>query len=60
MFLCAGTRSGARVRSGIWKQDKMFGRPFDVRFGNPDSVRLAGSFGMPAWRCESADDFGAC
>jgi acetolactate synthase-1/2/3 large subunit len=40
-----------------WKQDKKFGRHFDVGFGNPDFVRLAESFGMPAWRCASADDF---
>ena len=41
-----------------WKQDKQFGRHFDVGFGNPDFVKLAESFGMPAWRCDSADDFG--
>jgi len=40
-----------------WKQDKKFGRHFDVGFGNPDFVRLAESFGLPAWRCSSADDF---
>jgi acetolactate synthase I/II/III large subunit len=40
-----------------WKQDKKFGRHFDVGFGNPDFVALAESFGMPAWRCGSADDF---
>jgi acetolactate synthase-1/2/3 large subunit len=40
-----------------WKQDKRFGRHFDVGFGNPDFVRLAESFGMPAWRCASAGDF---
>jgi acetolactate synthase-1/2/3 large subunit len=40
-----------------WKQDKKFGRHFDVGFGNPDFVRLAEAFGMPAWRCSSADDF---
>jgi acetolactate synthase-1/2/3 large subunit len=40
-----------------WKQDKKFGRHFDVGFGNPDFVKLAESFGMPAWRCGSADDF---
>jgi acetolactate synthase-1/2/3 large subunit len=37
-----------------WKQDQKFGRHFDVDFGNPDFVRLAESFGMPAWRCASA------
>src|SRR5205085_5051065 len=42
-----------------WKQDKKFGRHFDVGFGNPDFVKLAESFGMPAWRCSSAEDFAA-
>jgi acetolactate synthase-1/2/3 large subunit len=41
-----------------WKQDKKFGRHFDVGFGNPDFVKLADAFGMPAWRCGSADEFG--
>jgi acetolactate synthase-1/2/3 large subunit len=41
-----------------WKQDKKFGRHFDVDFGNPDFVKLAESFGIPAWRCTSAADFG--
>jgi acetolactate synthase I/II/III large subunit len=40
-----------------WKQDKKFGRHFGVEFGNPDFVRLADSFGMPAWRCSSAWEF---
>jgi acetolactate synthase-1/2/3 large subunit len=40
-----------------WKQDKKFGRHFDVGFGNPDFVKLAESFGMPAWRCASAEEF---
>jgi acetolactate synthase-1/2/3 large subunit len=39
-----------------WKQDQKFGRHFDVDFGNPDFVKLAEAFGMPAWRCTSADD----
>jgi acetolactate synthase-1/2/3 large subunit len=42
----------------VWKQDKKFGAHFGTDFGNPDFVRLAESYGMPAWRCESADDFG--
>jgi acetolactate synthase-1/2/3 large subunit len=42
----------------VWKQDKKFGRHFGVDFTNPDFVKLAESFGMPAWRCESPDDFG--
>jgi acetolactate synthase-1/2/3 large subunit len=41
----------------VWKQDKKFGRHFGVDFGNPDFVKLAEAFGMPAWRCQSADDF---
>ena len=40
-----------------WKQDKKFGHHFGVDFGNPDFVKLAESFGMPAWRCGSAEDF---
>jgi acetolactate synthase-1/2/3 large subunit len=40
-----------------WKQDKKFGRHFDVGFGNPDFVRLAEAFGMPAWRCAAAEEF---
>jgi acetolactate synthase-1/2/3 large subunit len=42
----------------VWKQDKKFGRHFGVDFTNPDFVKLADSFGLPAWRCESVDDFG--
>jgi len=42
----------------VWKQDKKFGEHFGVDFTNPDFVKLAEAFGMPAWRCESADDFG--
>jgi acetolactate synthase-1/2/3 large subunit len=41
----------------VWKQDKKFGRHFGVDFTNPDFVQLASSFGLPAWRCESVDDF---
>ena len=26
-------------------------------FGDPDFVKLAEAFGLPAWRCSSADDF---
>jgi acetolactate synthase-1/2/3 large subunit len=40
-----------------WKQDKKFGHHFDVGFGNPDFVKLAEAFGLPAWRCAEADDF---
>jgi acetolactate synthase-1/2/3 large subunit len=42
----------------VWKQDKKFGEHFGTDFTNPDFVALAASFGMPAWRCESVDDFG--
>ena len=42
----------------VWKQDKKFGEHFGVDFTNPDFVRLAEAFGMPAWRCEAVDDFG--
>ncbi|MGB9184238.1 MAG: acetolactate synthase large subunit [Solirubrobacteraceae bacterium] len=41
----------------VWKQDKKFSRHFGVDFGNPDFVKLAEAFGMPAWRCSSADEF---
>jgi acetolactate synthase-1/2/3 large subunit len=40
-----------------WKQDKRFGRHFGTDFGNPDFVRLAEAFGLPAWRCGSVEDF---
>ncbi|MDX6707237.1 MAG: acetolactate synthase large subunit [Solirubrobacteraceae bacterium] len=40
-----------------WKQRQRFGEAFGTSFANPDFVRLAESFGMPAWRCASADDF---
>ncbi len=46
----------AQFGSIVWKQDKKFGRHFGVDFTNPDFVKLADSFGCPAWRCESADD----
>ena len=42
----------------VWKQDNKFGEHFGVDFTNPDFVRLAESFGMPAWRCEGVDDLG--
>ncbi|ADB54257.1 acetolactate synthase large subunit [Conexibacter woesei] len=43
----------------VWKQDKKFGRHFGVDFTNPDFVMLAESFGLPAWRAESIEDFAA-
>jgi acetolactate synthase-1/2/3 large subunit len=42
----------------VWKQEKRFGRHFGTEFTNPDFVRLAESFGMPAWRCEAVEDLG--
>jgi acetolactate synthase I/II/III large subunit len=41
----------------VWKQDKRFGRHFGTDFGNPDFVKLAEAFGMPAWRVASVEDF---
>ncbi len=41
----------------LWKQEKKFGRHFGIDFGNPDFVKLAEAFGMPAWRCASAPEF---
>jgi acetolactate synthase-1/2/3 large subunit len=42
----------------VWKQDNKFGEHFGVDFTNPDFVRLAESFGMPAWRCQATEDLG--
>jgi acetolactate synthase-1/2/3 large subunit len=42
----------------VWKQEKKFGRHFGTDFTNPDFVKLADAFGMPAWRCAAVDDFG--
>ncbi len=39
-----------------WKQRNEYGRPFAVEFGNPDFVALALSFGMAAFRPDSAAD----
>jgi acetolactate synthase I/II/III large subunit len=41
----------------VWKQDRRFGQHFGTDFTNPDFVKLAESFGMPAWRCEATEDF---
>ena len=43
-----------------WKQRRRFGRTFGTDFGNPDFVAFAESFGIPAWRCETASDFAKC
>ena len=42
----------------VWKQDKRFGAHFGTDFTNPDFVKLADAFGVPAWRSESAAQFG--
>jgi acetolactate synthase I/II/III large subunit len=42
----------------VWKQDKKFGSHFGTDFTNPDFVKLAEGFGIPGWRCDSADEFG--
>jgi acetolactate synthase-1/2/3 large subunit len=47
----------AQFGSISWKQDRRFGRHFGTDFTNPDFVGLAKSFGLPAWRATSADDF---
>ena len=50
-------REDHRYGSIAWKQERKFGARFGTDFDNPDFVRLADSFGLPAWRCESAEDF---
>jgi acetolactate synthase I/II/III large subunit len=39
-----------------WKQQTQFGREAFVKFGNPDFVRYAESFGARGYRVEAADD----
>lgn len=39
-----------------WKQVSTFGRPAYVRFGNPDIIRFAESFGARGYRVENASD----
>jgi len=41
----------------VWKQQMRFGRNFGTDFANPDFVKLAESFGMPAWRVRGAGEF---
>jgi acetolactate synthase-1/2/3 large subunit len=41
----------------VWKQEQRFGEHFGTDFGNPDFVALAESFGLPAWRCDSVEDY---
>jgi acetolactate synthase-1/2/3 large subunit len=40
-----------------WKQQRQFGAPFGIDFGNPDLVKLAESFGAKGYRVKNADDF---
>jgi acetolactate synthase I/II/III large subunit len=42
----------------VWKQDRKFGSHFGTDFTNPDFVKLAEGFGIPGWRCGSADELG--
>jgi len=37
-----------------WKQMNRFGRPSNIKFGNPDFVKYAESFGAKGYRIESA------
>ncbi len=39
-----------------WHQLRHFGRPAHVRFGNPDFVKYAESFGAKGYRVEAADE----
>jgi acetolactate synthase-1/2/3 large subunit len=48
----------AQYGSIVWKQDNKFGRHFGTDFTNPDFVKYAESFGLPARRCSSVADFG--
>jgi acetolactate synthase I/II/III large subunit len=41
----------------VWKQRQRFGENFGTDFDNPDFVRLAESFGLAAWRCDSVADY---
>ena len=69
---CQELETAARLRvpviSVVWedqalsaittKQEAAFGDHFGTSFGSTDFVALAGAFGVPAWRCEVAADFG--
>lgn len=39
-----------------WKQMNQFGRPSNIKFGNPDFVKYAESFGARGYRIKSAAD----
>jgi acetolactate synthase-1/2/3 large subunit len=47
-----------RFGSIAWKQQQRFGERFGTDVRNPDFVALAESYGLPAWRCGSAAQFG--
>jgi acetolactate synthase-1/2/3 large subunit len=61
-------RLGTAVISVVWedralsaivtKQESRFGESHATRFGGVDFVSLAEAFGVPAWRCQAAADFG--
>ena len=61
-------RLGTAVVNVVWedralsaivtKHEARFGDSPGTHFGGVDFVSLAGAFGLPAWRCESAADFG--
>jgi acetolactate synthase-1/2/3 large subunit len=61
------TRLGTAFVNVVWedggfgsivsKQERRFGEHFGTDFENPDFVRLAESFGMAAWRCESVVEY---
>ena len=61
-------RLGTPVVSVVWedralsaivtKQEARFGESHGTHFGGVDFVSLAEAFGLPAWRCETAADFG--
>ncbi|MBI5556677.1 MAG: acetolactate synthase large subunit [Deltaproteobacteria bacterium] len=40
-----------------WKQENQFGRHSDLRFDNPDFVKLAEAFGCKGFRVENSRDF---
>jgi acetolactate synthase-1/2/3 large subunit len=56
-FVCMIWENG-QYGSIAWKQEKQFGRHFGTDFGNPDFVRLAESFGLPAWRIGAPQELG--
>jgi acetolactate synthase I/II/III large subunit len=56
-FVCMVWENG-QYGSIVWKQEKRFGRHVGTDFGNPDLVRLAEAFGMPAWRIGAPEELG--